>query len=102
MYSSGLSLTWERNEWAESAAGTYTPFGGARAYGILDTIRYWITQLYPDTFPWDRIRVEKGRAMAMDVEGAGHAPGASMVTTGASSTTTNQDPAQAGSHLPPQ
>ena len=38
----------------------------------------------------------------MDVEGAGHAPGASTVTTGASSTTTNQDPAQAGSHLPPQ
>ncbi len=22
-------------------------------------IRYWITQLYPDTFPWDRIRVER-------------------------------------------
>ncbi len=39
---------------------------------------------------------------AMDVEGAGHAPEASAVTTGASSTTTNQGPAQAGSHHLPQ
>ncbi len=38
----------------------------------------------------------------MDIEGAGHAPGASMVTTGASSTMTNQGPAQAGSHTSPQ
>ncbi len=35
---------------------------------------------------------------AMDVEGADHAPETSTVTTGASSTTTNQGPAQAGSH----
>ncbi len=39
---------------------------------------------------------------AMDVDGAGHAPGASTVTIGASSSTTNQGPAQAGSDLPPQ
>ena len=39
---------------------------------------------------------------AMDVEGAGHAPEASAVTTGASSTTTNQGPAQAGPHHLPQ
>ena len=39
---------------------------------------------------------------AMDVEGAGHTPEASAVTTGASSTTTNQGPAQAGSHHLPQ
>ncbi len=44
----------------------------------------------------------QGPGRAMDVEGAGHAPGASTVTTGAASTTSNQDPAQAGSHLPPQ
>ncbi len=44
----------------------------------------------------------QGPGRAIDVEGAGHAPGASTVTTGASSTTTNQGPAQAGSHLPPQ
>ncbi len=39
---------------------------------------------------------------AMDVGGAGHAPEASAVTTGASSTTTNQGPAQAGPHHLPQ
>ncbi len=39
---------------------------------------------------------------AMDVEGAGHAPEASTVTTSAFSTTTNQSPAQAGSHHLPQ
>ncbi len=44
----------------------------------------------------------QGPGRAMDVEGAGHAPGASTVTTGASSTTTNQGPAQAGSHTSPQ
>ncbi len=44
----------------------------------------------------------KGPGRAMDVEGAGHTPGASTVTTGASSTTTNQGPAQAVSHLAPQ
>ena len=44
----------------------------------------------------------QGPGGAMDVEGAGHPPGASMVTTGASSTMTNQDPAQAGSHPAPQ
>ncbi len=44
----------------------------------------------------------QGPGRAMDVEGSGHAPVASTVTIGASSTTTNQDPAQAGSHLPPQ
>ncbi len=49
---------WERNEWAEFAAGTYTPFSGARAYGILGMIRHGITQLYPSTFPWDRNGVE--------------------------------------------
>ncbi len=38
----------------------------------------------------------------MDVGGAGHAPEASAVTTGASSTTTNQGPAQAGPHHLPQ
>ena len=62
MYNSGLSSTWERNEWAGSAAGAYTPFGGARAHGILGTIWHWITQLYPDTFPWDRIGAERARA----------------------------------------
>ncbi len=44
----------------------------------------------------------QGPGRAMDVEGAGHAPGASTVTTGAPSTTTNQGPAQAGSHASPQ
>ncbi len=44
----------------------------------------------------------QGSGGAMDIEGAGHAPGASTVTTGASSTTTNQDSARAGSHLPPK
>ncbi len=44
----------------------------------------------------------QGSGRAMDVEGAGHVPGAPTVTTGAFSTTTNQDPAQAGSHHPPQ
>ncbi len=44
----------------------------------------------------------QGLGRAMDVEGAGHFPGASMVTTGASSTTTNRGPAQAGSHTAPQ
>ncbi len=39
---------------------------------------------------------------AMDVEGAGHAPEASALTTGASSTTTNQGHAQAGPHHLPQ
>ncbi len=39
---------------------------------------------------------------AMDVEGEGCIPGASTVTTGASSTMTNQGPAQAGSNIPPQ
>ena len=38
----------------------------------------------------------------MDTEGAGQVPEASTVTTGAFSTTTNQDPAQAGSHPSPQ
>ncbi len=38
----------------------------------------------------------------MDVEGADHAPETSMVMTGASNTTTNQGPAQAGSHHLPQ
>ncbi len=38
----------------------------------------------------------------MDTEGAGQVPETSMVTTGASSTTTNQDPAQAGSRPSPQ
>ncbi len=32
----------ERNEWAGSAAGAYTPFPGARSLGILSTIRHWI------------------------------------------------------------
>ena len=41
-------------------------------------------------------------AGAMDTEGAGQAPRASAVTTGAASTTTNQDPAQAGSRPSPQ
>ncbi len=62
MYGSDFSSTGERNEWARSAAGTYTPFGGARAHGILGAIRYWITQLYPDTFPWDRIGAEYAHA----------------------------------------
>ncbi len=44
----------------------------------------------------------QGSGMAMDTEGAGHAPRASTVMTGASSTTTNQGPAQAGSHIAPQ
>ncbi len=44
----------------------------------------------------------QGPGTAMDVEGAGHAPGASTVMNGASSTMTNQDPAQAGSHTAPQ
>ncbi len=44
----------------------------------------------------------QGPGRATDAEGAGHAPGASTVTTGASSTTTNQGPAQAGSHTSPQ
>ncbi len=39
---------------------------------------------------------------AMDVDGAGHAPETSTVMTGASSTTTNQGPAQSGSHHLPQ
>ncbi len=41
----------------------------------------------------------QGSGRGMDTEGAGHAPGASTVTNGASSTTTNQGPAQAGSHI---
>ena len=45
---------------------------------------------------------DQGPGRAMDTEGAGHAPGASTVMTGASSTTTNQGPAQAGSHTSPQ
>ena len=44
----------------------------------------------------------QGPGRAMDTEGAGQAPEASAVTTGAASTTTNQDPAQAGSRLSPQ
>ncbi len=44
----------------------------------------------------------QGPGRAMDVEGVGHTPGASTVTTGASSTTINQGPAQAGSHTAPQ
>ncbi len=40
MYSSGLSSTWERNEWAECATGTYSSFGGARSLGALGTIRH--------------------------------------------------------------
>ena len=36
--------------------------------------------------------------VAMDTEGAGQAPKASEVTTGASSPMTDQDPAQAGFH----
>ncbi len=38
----------------------------------------------------------------MDTEGAGQAPQTSMVMTGASNTTTIQDPAQVGSRLSPQ
>ena len=44
----------------------------------------------------------QGPGRAMDTEGADHTPGASTVTTGASSTMTNQGPAQAGSHTSPQ
>ncbi len=44
----------------------------------------------------------QGPGEAMDTEGAGQAHEASMVTTGASSTTTDQDPAQAGSRPSPQ
>ncbi len=44
----------------------------------------------------------QGPGRAMDVEGAGHASGTSTVMTGASSTTTNQGPAQARSHASPQ
>ncbi len=44
----------------------------------------------------------QGPGRAMDTEGAGHAPGASSVTTGASSTMTNQGPAQEGAHTSPQ
>ncbi len=39
---------------------------------------------------------------AMDVDGAGHAPETSAVTTGAPSTTTNQSPAYTGPHHLPQ
>ncbi len=62
MHGSGLSSARERNEWAEYAAGTYTLFGGVRAYGIRGTIRNWITSLYPDTFPRDRIGPERAGA----------------------------------------
>ncbi len=41
----------------------------------------------------------QGLESAMDVDGADHAPETSLVTTGASSTMTNQGPAQAGSWL---
>ncbi len=44
----------------------------------------------------------QGRGEATDTEGAGQAPEASTVTTGAFSTTTDQDPAQAGSRPSPQ
>ena len=44
----------------------------------------------------------QGPESAMDIEGADHAPETSTVTTGASNTTTNQGPAQAGSHHLPQ
>ncbi len=44
----------------------------------------------------------QGPGRVMDTEGAGHAPGESTVMTGVSSTTTNQGPAQAGSHTSPQ
>ncbi len=44
----------------------------------------------------------QGPGRAMDTEGAGQAPQASTVTTGAYSTTTNQGPGQAGSHPSPQ
>ncbi len=51
-------------------------------------------------------RQAQGHGEAMDTERAGWAPKASTVTTGASSTTTNQDPAQdpaqAGSRPSPQ
>ncbi len=42
------------------------------------------------------------RLRAMDTEGAPQAPEASVVSTGAPSTTTNQGPTQAGSHPAPQ
>ncbi len=44
----------------------------------------------------------QGPGGVMDTEGAGQAPDASTVMTGASNTTTNQDPAQAGSRPSPQ
>ncbi len=44
----------------------------------------------------------QGHESAMDVDGADRSPETSTVTTGASSTTTNQGPAQTGSHHLPQ
>ncbi len=44
----------------------------------------------------------QGHGEATGTEGAGQAPEASAVTTGASSTMTDQDPAQAGSRPSPQ
>ncbi len=44
----------------------------------------------------------QGHGEAMDTEGVPQAPEASAVRTGAPSTTTNQGPAQAGSHPAPQ
>ncbi len=59
---SGLSPARERNEWGEHAAGDYSSFGGTRSPGLLGTIRCWITRLYPDTFPWDRLGAGRARA----------------------------------------
>ncbi len=44
----------------------------------------------------------QGNGEAMDTEGVGQAPEVSAVTTSASSTTTDQDPAQAGFRPSPQ
>ncbi len=38
------------------------PTIGARARSMFGTSRRWLTQLYPNTFPWDRIGAERARA----------------------------------------
>ncbi len=61
-HGSGLSFTWESNEWAGHVAGAYCRFGGARSPSTHGTIRYLITQLYSNAFHWDRIGAERARA----------------------------------------
>ena len=103
---SSLSPTRERNAWTRNAASVHPPSGRARHCSALCWAYCGTSCFYPIPFPKGRIGEEpqsltksylgtpsatagqvQGLGKAMDTEGEGQAPKASMVTTGASSTT---------------